>query len=357
MNENNENENKIVYSIPGVIIPPQQTENGEVIENAVDNYKEEHKVVEEPIKEEAPVVVEEPVIQATEVAVPKEETPVVNNIQQKEVPIKPEPPVVNNIQQKEVPIKPEPPKKKFRLNTYTFIILILVLLLGFFIYDDLLNKKDTVDPVKELQKKRTLNKNSLVVQQLYDYINLDGCGEQIDFFYGNKGKVLLTDLTDENKNYLAFRMLKNSDFTSKNCSNYVNALNSNDPVKLWYCGDYVNTGNENTTISINSDVLEKQVNKMFGEASYKPVTFAVASSARYLYDEKTGTYLYQTFNGTNSCRGYENILDSVYRQKDNIVLKVKVKSNTTNNLFIYTYTFQESEDGNYYFVSLVKSKV
>ena len=56
--------------------------------------------------------------------------------------------------------------------------------ISYFIYKDFITPKEEIDPVKELQRKRTINLNSLLVQKLYNYVNLDSCKDQINFFYG-----------------------------------------------------------------------------------------------------------------------------------------------------------------------------
>ena len=97
---------------------------------------------------------------------------------------------------------------------------------------------------------------------------------------------------------------------------------------------------------------------MFGDGSYKATTFKTSNTGRYLYDSKTNSYIYQSYDGSNSCDiTYTNILDRVYRQKDQITIVVKTKNNKTRNLLLYYYNFTESDDGNYYFTSLNKTTV
>ena len=315
MNENKNEKNKTVYNIPGVIIPEQKTENGEVISSANNiaeqEVKEELKPVEQQIQQ-----VQQPVQQPVQPVIPPQPVP---TIQQ-----------VNETPKLVEPVNKNNKKKKFsiKINNYTVIIFVLLLALVYLIYDDFINVEKPLDPVKEYQKQKAVNKTSFVAQQLFDYVNLDGCGEQINFFYNQNQVVKYSDLTDENKNYLAYRMLKHESIETKNCTTYSTALNKNDKEKTWYCGDYANETKEDKTTVIKGEDIEDQVNKMFGDGSYKATTFKTSNTGRYLYDSKTNSYIYQSYDGSNSCDiTYTNILDRVYRQKDQITIVVKTKNN------------------------------
>ena len=261
----------------------------------------------------------------------------------------------------------QPPKKNKKQkkggNSPLLILLVVILLgaVGYFVYNDYIAPKEVIDPVKELERKRSVNINSLLVQQLYSYVDLDGCGDQINFFYGTGEPVELKNLTNEQKNYLAYRQLLNKDIKKENCSNYSKALHRNDKMSLWYCGEeYLNSNSDNfddsksITNVISEDILKSQVEKMFGKGNYKAVTFTTSTSFRYLYDQTTASYIYQTFYGGDSCKGYTNKLDSAYRKGDDITIVVKVVNNERKNITMFYYTFRESDDGNYYFSNLVK---
>lgn len=258
-------------------------------------------------------------------------------------------------------------KKKKKNGNSPILILIIIILLGviaYFVYNDYFAPKEEVDPIKELERKRSININSLLVQQLYSYVNLDGCGNQINFFYGSGAPVELKDLTPEQKIYLAYRQLLNKDIRKEYCSTYSKALHKNDKMGIWYCGEeYLNSKSEtfndekSLTYIIDGDVLKRQVEKMFGKGSYKATTFTTASSLRYLYDQSTSSYIYQTFYGGDSCKGYTNKLDSAYRKGNDVTIVVKVVNNEKKNITMFYYTFRESDDGNYYFSNLIKKGV
>lgn len=357
-NKDKDNEQKSVYSIPGVIIPAQTTENGQVIESAIGS---------EILNKE---------VTAVEKAQPEvlDQTKVVNTPRIPSAPIEQQivPPtnVVNNpslpvytVQPSTQEAKVDTNKKQGKNNNIIYIIIIILLIgaLGFLGYQNYLAPKEVVDPVKEWQKKRVANKDSLVVKELFNYVNLDGCDNQINFFYGDSQNVKVSDLSDEVRNYLAYRQLKYSDFEKKNCLNYPTALHKNDSVQLWYCGDGVLTSRDSnfndetgTTLIVSEDSVRNQVNKIFGESTYKAKTFAVSNSARYFYDSKTSSYIYQTFYGENSCKGYSNKLDDAYQQGDDLTIVVKVTNNESKAMQMFYYTFTESSNGNYYFKELNK---
>ncbi len=255
-------------------------------------------------------------------------------------------------------------KKNGNSSILIFIIVLLMAAIGYFVYNDYFAPKEEIDPVKELERKRSINVNSLLVQQLYSYVNLDGCGNQINFFYGSGAPVELKDLTDEQKIYLAYRQLLNRDIRKEYCSTYSKALHKNDKMGIWYCGEeYLNSKADNfndensITYIIDEDILKRQVEKMFGKGSYKATTFTIATSLRYLYDQSTSSYIYQTFYGGDSCKGYTNKLDSAYRKGNDVTIVVKVVNNEKKNITMFYYTFRESDDGNYYFSNLIKKGV
>ena len=336
-NKNNE-ENVTTINIPGVIVPEQQTENGQVIKsnNVVNNPTVNN--VSNPTSTTNNVV-----------SNPVENTEKVNSTTNLEVNTSP----VTSLSSERVVDAP----KKSKNTIYIVIIVLLVAIsgvLGYFLFSEYQNK---VDPVEAWQKKRNLNKNSLVASTLFQYVNLTGCYEQIRFFYDDTEKVTLADLDSATLNYLAYLQLKYSDIETKNCSSYQSALNQSDADIVWYCGDVNSSDVNSSTKVILEDNLEKQVTKMFGEGSYKAESFSIGNGIRYLYDSKTSSYILQSYNDNgSSCEVFSNTLSFVYQEGDNLTLTVKVKDKNKKIRMFY-YTFVESDDGNYYFSSLSKRVV
>ena len=385
---NTNNENQTIINIPGVIIPPQKTENGTVISSTVDDRNEVQKEKDAstvnsavpnsnpaprpedliPSGDMAPVdPTKKGILNASSVNTTNASSNVssnnANSVNASTTPLgtlpindSSLPPVTTTELDKHG--KPIKKKKKKSVGTIMVnsslvgIIVLLLMAIGYFVYNDYLKPKPKVDLVKEYQRKRIVNKNSYIVNMLYDFVNLDGCGEQISFFYGSNNSVNLSNLTDENKNYLAYRMLLNKSFSTKNCATYPKALHSNNPLGLWYCGSYDETGKEEETRVFSSKDLKNIVERMFGDGTYKAKSFSVSASARFMYNETNDNYVYQTFNGDNRCTPHTNTLVSASMQGDNLTIVVKVTNNENKNESLFHYTFTETDDGNYYFNNL-----
>lgn len=368
--DNKDQKEKSTYSIPGVIIPAQKTENGQIIESSIDdtNSSIENDQSSSTIATGPEVLNATQVVQTAQVPstpITEQVIPPVGIINSNDnsstiTDNQSVLPMQNSNQNQDKDQKP----KKSKNTIYILIIFLLVIALGFMVYQNYFTPKVEVDPVKEWQRKRVVNTNSLVVQELYNYVNLDGCDSQIDFFYGESENVKVVDLSDEVRNYLAYRQLKHNKIEKKNCGNYQSALHQNDSVGLWYCGDgFLSNSSDQyndqtaTTSVISEEAIREQANKMFGEDTYKAKTFTTSNSARYLYDSKLSSYIYQVFNGENSCKGFSNKLDKAYQQGDDLTIVVKVTNNENKAIQMFYYTFTESDDGNYYFKELNKRRV
>lgn len=279
----------------------------------------------------------------------------------------------------ETPVSKKARKKKKNKNNdnngsgataVTGLLFFLVLAfgggLGYFIYNDYFKAKEVIDPVKEWQKKRTVNVESLVVKELYSYVDLHGCDEQINFFYDDSRTVVnASDLSKDQKNYLAYNQLKHSSLDKKACSTYSVSLHKNDKDNVWYCGDeYASDNTTNNyndegalTYVISGDKVKNMVERIFGPASYKASTFKIGSSSRYLYDNKTDSYIFQSYYGGSSCVGYSNKLSGATQKGDILTINVVVTNKVSNSMMKYNYNFKETSNGNYYFVSLQKTAV
>ncbi|MCI8548228.1 MAG: hypothetical protein HFJ38_05000 [Bacilli bacterium] len=379
MENKKEEKEVIVYNIPGVIIPEQMTDNGIIkgennlnqTPQPIKNTKEENKTPPNPSQVVShnnqtitnSISNQTPIPQTNNIPINQVMTPTKERAQNiTQIPNN------NNLQPPSPPINQkkieETPSKNKVIPLLIGIIVMLMGTISYFIYKDFITPKEEIDPVKELQRKRTINLNSLLVQKLYNYVNLDSCKDQINFFYGESNNITAKDLSNETKNYLAYRQLLNKDIKKENCSNYGKALHKNDTTHQWYCGEEylhskTNNFNDETSLTnrIDNEVLKKQVEAIFGPASYKEENFTVNPSLRYLYDNKASSYILQTTNGKNICKEYTNKLEKAFRKGDDITIVVKVTNKENKRMQMFNYTFIESEDGNYYFKALNKEDI
>ena len=358
--------NSSVYSIPGVIIPEQTTDAGSFGSNGIktetvsfeQNLNQINQVNQISQISTSPQMPQVATVVDNNVPVMFGQTPVTMPVQD-----------VSNSKKK----KKKGKKEKNNGGGATaltgflfFLVLILLGVVGYFVYNEYFAYKQVVDPVKEWQKKRTVNVESLVVKELYSYVNLQGCDEQINFFYDDSRTVVnASDLSSSTKNYLAYNQLKHSSLDKKVCSTYSKALHKNDKDGIWYCGDeYASSNTTNNynderalTYVISGDSIKAVVERIFGPTSYKAETFNIGSSSRYLYDSTTDSYIFQSYYGGASCTGYKNQLSSAHQEGDILTITVTVTNKVTNVLMNYNYQFKESSNGNYYFVSLNKTAV
>ncbi|MBO5138810.1 MAG: hypothetical protein J6B89_04175 [Bacilli bacterium] len=396
MNEQNNNSNNLTstsstldndsntslgYSIPGAIIPNQTTDGGNVIQTVssaavapsatVTSSQVGSQVGVGQIKTET-VLGEQNLTQINSAvaldSVSNQSLNQINNINTSDI----------SVSKKESRRNKKRRKKQEKKNNgegggatavtgfLFFLVLVLGFLLGYFIYNDYFKEKEIIDPVKEWQKKRVVNVDSLVVKELYSYVDLYGCDEQINFFYDDsRTTVNVSDLSFDQKNYLAYNQLKHSSLDKKSCSTYSFALHKNDSEGVWYCGDeYVSSNTTNNynderalAYVISGDKIKEMVEKIFGPTSYKAATFKIGSSSRYLYDSKTDSYVFQSYYGGSSCAGYKNQLSSASQEGDIITITVIVTNKLSNAMMKYNYNFKETSNGNYYFVSLNKTAV
>lgn len=374
----NEEKPKNVYSIPGVIIPEQTTDAGVLGSNQTVQPPTAQSSTTQSINQNQPSNTNKE-IQLNQTYQYSEA--INNNLNQiNQSTTNQQPPQVvtvadNTVTVQQPPQKNDSKKKKNKqkdqqnsggATALTGFLFILVLILSgvivYFIYNTYFKEKQIIDPVKEWQKKRTVNVDSLVVQELYSYVNLHGCKDQIDFFYDSSRNVVnVSDLSNSTKNYLAYNQLKHSSLTKQSCATYSKALHKNDKDGIWYCGDSDTANNykdENAlTYVINGDKIKELVERIFGPTSYKAETFNIGTSSRYLYDSNTDSYMFQSYYGGTTCTEYENKLSNAYQEGDILTIVVVVTNKVTNNMMKYNYQFKESSNGNYYFTSLNKTEV
>ena len=384
MGDNNNKKDELPYQIPGVIIPEQVTDSGKVV--GTSDTKDTLKDIKNNSEESNQSIYETPgiIIPSQNVngkVIPKKtnvsEDPIKEDqkkplVDYKTPPILPGmPPEKPQIEREKLPeqkIEPTPisdskPKKEKKSNHKISLFIIIILLAGllYLVYKTYLNPEIKTPKSDSELNKQVFNKSGYLVQELYSWINLTGCNSRNDIFYNDQRVVASSSLKTEDKNYLAYRMLKHQQLMKKNCSNYPTSLHINDKDKKWYCGeDYLfkstttYSDSDDLTYIINGDDLKKQTEKMFGKGEYQPLTFTTGINNRYLYDQTTDAYILQSADGEDTCDNYTTTLTSVDNDDTSVTLHVKIVNGTTKNEVMYHYKFMKTDDGNYYFQELTK---
>lgn len=381
MNDENKENKSAAYQIPGVIIPEQITDSGTTIGTTDSELKQSIDQNKTVVSNQSKY---QSIYQMPGIIIPNQQTDggkidAINNVRENDIPkplekIKldtttptilpgmPEPP------KQELPkkgnTKPQKPKKEGNAKVGCLSIVIIILGIGvlYLAYNTYLKPSTTTYEKDRNLINQVFNKNGYIVGELYSWVNTSGCNSRNNIFYNEASIVNATDLKEEDKNYLAYRVLKQNDFSKKYCSNYPVALNKNDSNQKWYCGEDYLYKNATTkyddsldlTYIIPEDKLKEQVEKMFGQGEYKPKTFTIGVNNRYLYDKNTESYILQSTDGEDTCSNYTNSLTSVTEDNTSITLHVKVINKNTNNEIKYNYKFLKSDDGNYYFEELSK---
>lgn len=381
MNDENKENKTSSYQIPGVIIPKQVTDSGTIL--GTNNSDNQLSTAQKP-----PVIPNQSesqsIYQMQGIVIPSQQTDggkvdAINNVTEQDIPkpmekIKldtttptilpgmPEPP--KQEPPKKENTKPKKPKKEgnAKIGCLSIVVIILVIAVLYLAYIAYLKTSTTTSQGETALRNQVFNKNSYIIRELYSWVNTSGCNSRNNIFYNEASVVNATDLKEEDKNYLAYRVLKQNDFSKKYCSNYSIALNKNDSEQKWYCGEdylYKNTTTKyddslDLTYILSADKLKEQVEKMFGQGEYKSKTFTIGVNNRYVYDKNTESYILQSTDGKDTCSNYTNSLTSVTEDNTSITLHVKVINKNTNNEIKYNYKFIKSDNGNYYFEELSK---
>ena len=249
--------------------------------------------------------------------------------------------------------------KKVLLGILIGVILCVGGLLGyreFFVKNENPNKKITKTKEK-IQKEEDLDLNSQLVQTLYSYVRTEknildvGCISVFD----KKNKVLATEFNQELKNYLGYRQLL-LDLDYLEAPSYLLEKIYGDG---FYGSDFeIPTGADARTYSFSEEKLKAKVEMIFGKNSYKTEDFyGCKENGLCTYDSTTKRY----YDMDCLCGGVD--------MKETIELKSakKIENKIEINEYVektppdgekeewnLKYTFNLSEDGNYYFESIEK---
>ena len=372
-NKNAENTQSTGYQIPGVIIPDQVTDSGVHISQTnteLPNTTSEESASKEPEKNQGDVY------QIPGVIIPAQTTDngtisEVNNVTEENVYKEPEKEKINTDEKPLMPgmmpekkveeVKVEAPKKvkkegNSKIGCLHLIIIALGVVILFLAYKAFFKPSIVITEDAKTINKSIYDKNSLIVQELYSWVNLSSCNNMnYSLFDGQKESISSTDLSNEFKLYMAYLQVKRKDTSEEKCVNYINATHSKDQEKKWYCGsDYLNSKTDNyndkndKTYVIDAKVLQNQVEKMFGAGEYKKSNFYINIDSRFYYDSSNEKYILQTTSQEVSCNNFKVKLIGVTNNINEISLSLRIThaDKYTMNKNVY---FKKTNDGNYYF--------
>ena len=249
--------------------------------------------------------------------------------------------------------------KKVLLGILIGVILCVGGLLGyreFFVKNENPNKKITKTKEK-IQKEEDLDLNSQLVQTLYSYVRTEknildvGCISVFD----KKNKVLATEFNQELKNYLGYRQLL-LDLDYLEAPSYLLEKIYGDG---FYGSDFeIPTGADARTYSFSEEKLKAKVEMIFGKNSYKTEDFyGCKENGLCTYDSTTKRY----YDMDCLCGGTGWAPTTEIKSAKKIENKIEINEYVENTSpdgekdeWNLKYTFNLSEDGNYYFESIEK---
>ncbi len=244
--------------------------------------------------------------------------------------------------------------KKVLLGILIGVILCVGGLLGyreFFVKNENPNKKITKTKEK-IQKEEDLDLNSQLVQTLYSYVRTEknildvGCISVFD----KKNKVLATEFNQELKNYLGYRQLL-LDLDYLEAPSYLLE-------KIYGNSFEIPTGADAWTYSFSEEKLKAKVEMIFGKNSYKNEDFyGCKENGLCTYDSTTKRY----YDMDCLCGGTGWAPTTEIKSAKKIENKIEINEYVENTSpdgekdeWNLKYTFNLSEDGNYYFESIEK---
>ena len=245
--------------------------------------------------------------------------------------------------------------KKVLLGILIGVILCVGGLFGyreFFVKNENSNKKITKTKEK-VQKEENLDLNSQLVQTLYSYVRMEKdllIGREYISIFDKKNKILATEFNQKLKNYLGYRQLL-LDLDYLEAPSYLLE-------KIYGNSFEIPTGADARTYSFSEEKLKAKVEMIFGKNSYKTEDFyGCKENGLCTYDSTTKRY----YDMDCLCGGVD--------MKETIELKSakKIENKIEINEYVektppdgekeewnLKYTFNLSEDGNYYFESIEK---
>ena len=245
--------------------------------------------------------------------------------------------------------------KKVLLGILIGVILCVGGLFGyreFFVKNENSNKKITKTKEK-VQKEENLDLNSQLVQTLYSYVRMEKglpIGPDYINMFEEKNKILSTEFSQDLKNYLGYRQLL-SELDRQECPTSLSQQN-----KCPINDDFQDT--DAWTQSFSDESLKGKVEMIFGKDTYKSGDFfGCKEYGNCVYDVSTKRY-YDSGSGIVGTGWMPTIeLKSAKKIENKIEINEYVENTSPDgsiDKWNLKYTFNLSEDGNYYFESAEK---
>ena len=245
--------------------------------------------------------------------------------------------------------------KKVLLGILIGVILCVGGLFGykeFFVKNENPNKKITKTKEK-IQKEEDLDLNSQLVQTLYSYVRMEKdllIGREYISIFDKKNKILATEFNQKLKNYLGYRQLL-LDLDYLEAPSYLLE-------KIYGNSFEIPTGADAWTYSFSEEKLKAKVEMIFGKNSYKTEDFyGCKENGLCTYDSTTKRY----YDMDCLCGGTGWAPTTEIKSAKKIGNKIEINEYVENTSpdgekeeWNLKYTFNLSEDGNYYFKSVEK---
>ena len=245
--------------------------------------------------------------------------------------------------------------KKVLLGILIGVILCVGGLFGyreFFVKNENSNKKITKTKEK-VQKEENLDLNSQLVQTLYSYVRMEKdllIGREYISIFDKKNKILATEFNQKLKNYLGYRQLL-LDLDYLEAPSYLLE-------KIYGNSFEIPTGADAWTYSFSEEKLKAKVEMIFGKNSYKNEDFyGCKENGLCTYDSTTKRY----YDMDCLCGGVDMKETIELKSAKKIENKIEINEYVENTSpdgekdeWNLKYTFNLSEDGNYYFESIEK---
>ena len=245
--------------------------------------------------------------------------------------------------------------KKVLLGILIGVILCVGGLFGykeFFVKNETTNKKITKTKEK-VQKEEDLDLNSQLVQTLYSYVRTEKNPHDDGYIsiFDQKNKVLATEFNQELKNYLGYRQLLLLDLDYSEAPSYL--------LEKIYGSDFqIPTGADAWTYSFSEEKLKAKVEMIFGKDTYKSgESFGCKENRSCTYDSTTKRY----YDMDCLCGGTGWAPTTEIKSAKKMGNKIEINEYVENTSpdgekeeWNLKYTFNLSEDGNYYFESAEK---
>lgn len=331
----------------GNLITTNNVANGTQNPNTVGTQQQPQIVATQAVPISQTQQIPTPVQQQT-VTVPQQPEIKQQSEQQEEV--KEEPKVEDKKEKKPNKKEKEPKKNKSGSGSlYTFLILIIIGLIGYTVYNNLnheaIVKQLNFDctPVSTTQKTKKLDITSTVVQDLYNKVQTNIREDLAEM-----------ELNDSMKIYLAYRQITPSKIYDSDCHQFAPTVLSG-----YTC---VQT-NKISPQAFKEETLQLELKKLFGEKTDIPnqdIQLGKACVGGYHYIEKRKEYVQGTCNNysATSFKATKRIKEAISKNST-IIIKEEVryygneqmKVPETLKSGIYIYTFKLDANYNYVYVS------